>query len=85
MTVFRLGAVIARFVQTLLNAGADRKKMNLMGNSDGAASVALAAKQTHPRVGRLTGNILFYEWAKGASFSLSDIGCKFVFVRRTFH
>ncbi|XP_065219845.1 lipase member H-A-like isoform X2 [Planococcus citri] len=53
-TIFKLADVIANFVETLIFAGADRKKMNLMGLSDGAQAVALAAKKIHPRVARLT-------------------------------
>lgn len=62
VTLFKLGEVIARFVQTLIDAGADRKNMNLIGDSDGAAAVALAAKRIYPRVGRLTGKCAeFYD------------------------
>lgn len=57
VTLFRLGEVIVRFVQNLFDAGADRKNMNFIGHSDGAATLALAAKQIHPRVGRLTGKL----------------------------
>ncbi|XP_065216535.1 lipase member H-A-like [Planococcus citri] len=54
ITVFRLGTVIARFLQTLFKVGADRKKIHLIGFSDGAEAVALAGKQIYPRVARIT-------------------------------
>ncbi|XP_065216340.1 phospholipase A1 member A-like [Planococcus citri] len=53
-TLFRLGKIIAGFVQSLIDAGADRKMIHLIGYSDGGGAVTLAAKQIRPTVGRIT-------------------------------
>lgn len=50
-----LGQIIGKFVQTLINIGADSKTIHMMGFSAGAQAIGLAGKIISPKVGRITG------------------------------
>lgn len=59
-TTTRLGNIVGNFIQTLIDAGANPKKMHLIGFSTGGQVVGFAAKKIQPKVARITGEISMY-------------------------
>lgn len=60
ITYPRLAEIVGRFVGNLTKAGADRKKVHIIGFSAGGEIAGLAGKTINPKVGRISGISFIY-------------------------